>query len=408
MHASPPPIPPVAAKRLPLPEFVALLAVLMATVAFSIDAMLPSLPEIAAALSPDDVNRAQLVLTAFMMGMGIGTFFAGPASDAWGRKPTLAIGIGIYILGAIAAIWANSLELLLAARFLQGLGASSSRIVPMALIRDLHSGPEMAKITSTIMMFFILVPAIAPTVGGLIAGAFGWRSVFVAFALFGACGLGWMLLRQPETLPPERRRRLVPSQLLAGLREVLADRDVRLYTLVMMLGFGQMFALLSTAQQLYGAYGVHETFPYWFGLGAIIAGVGSAFNAKFVMRLGMLRLARAGYLLQVGAAGLFIALILSGIVTHETGFPVLFVWVVSLFIIMGVTFGNINALAMQRMGHLAGMAASVISAVSTIGAVMIAAPVGQMFNGTALPNAAAALICSGLAWWILGRTAAAR
>ncbi|MGD9918397.1 MAG: multidrug effflux MFS transporter [Paenirhodobacter sp.] len=398
------PAPTPAAKALPLPEFVALLALLMAMVAFSIDAMLPSLPEIAASLSPENVNRAQLVLTSFVLGMGLGTFFVGPISDAIGRKVTLGGGLAIYIAAATAALWANSLEFLLIARFVQGLGASSGRIVPMALIRDLHSGPQMAKITSIIMMFFMLIPAIAPTVGGLIALQFGWRGVFGAFVLFGLVSVVWMGLRQPETLPKERRRPLVPAKLISGAAEVLGNRDVRIYTLVISLGFGQMFTLLSTAQQLYAAYGVTTTFPYWFGAGAIVAGTASLFNARFVMRLGMQRLARGGYLMQIGFSAVMLVLVLSGFVTGPQALPVLFIWVVSVFFIAGITFGNINAMAMQRMGHLAGMTASVLSAFSTVGAVMIAAPVGQMFSGSPEPLVITTLICSGLAWWLLGRT----
>ncbi|HEY0214100.1 MAG TPA: multidrug effflux MFS transporter [Paenirhodobacter sp.] len=392
------------ARRLQLPEFVALLAFMMALVAFSIDAMLPSLPDIARALSPEDVNRAQLVLTAFMLGMGMGTFFAGPVSDAIGRKRTLAGGLTIYTIGALAAIWGDSLEMLLLARFIQGFGASTGRIVSMALIRDLYAGPEMAKITSFVMMFFILIPAVAPSIGGLIAAQFGWRGVFGAFVVFGMILMVWTGLRLPETLPAERRRPLVPAHLLAGAREVLSNRDVLLYTLVMTLGFGQMFALLSSAPQLFAAFGVTHTFPYWFGLAAVLAGTASVFNARFVMRLGMHRISRAAYLMQIIVSAGMIVLLQLGHVAGPKWFWLIFLWDVSIFFMAGVTFGNLNALAMQKMGHLAGMAASVIAALSTIGAVLIAAPVGLMFNGTPMPIVIATLICSVAAWWLMGRT----
>ncbi|MFC3061431.1 multidrug effflux MFS transporter [Paenirhodobacter populi] len=399
-----PPTYPPEAKRLPLPEFVALLAFMMALVAFSIDAMLPSLPVIARELSPQDVNRAQLVLTIFMMGMGLGTFFAGPVSDAIGRKSTLAGGLAIYVVGALLAVWSKSLEMLLLARFIQGIGASAGRIVSMALIRDLYAGSDMAKITSFVMMFFILIPAIAPTIGGLLALQFGWRGVFGAFVVFGIVLVSWMGLRQPETLPDARRRPLIPAQLLAGAREVLSNRDVVLYTLVIALGFGQMFALLSSAPQLFAAFGVTDTFPYWFGFGAILAGSASAFNARFVMRLGMHRISRAAYLMQMVVSAGMLALLLLGHIVGPGWFWLIFLWNVSVFFMAGVTFGNLNAMAMQKMGHLAGMAASVIAAISTIGAVVIAAPVGLMFRGTPMPLVVAALICSTIAWWILGRT----
>lgn len=394
-------------RRLSLPEFTAMLAALTATVAFSIDAMLPALPQIAEALSPGDANRAQLVLTAFMLGMGAGTFLIGPISDALGRKRTLAGGIVVYILGALLATQAQSLEALLAARVLQGLGASAPRIVPMALVRDLYAGREMAKVTSFIMMIFILVPALAPSIGAVIIGFAGWRGVFFAFVLFGLLGMSWVALRQPETLRPENRRPLRLAPLYAGAREVLASRDVRRYTLVMTLGFGQMFAMLSSSQQLFAAYGVTESFPKWFAAMALLAGSGSILNARFVMRLGMRRIVAMAYQMQVVSAGLMLGLLAVGVPQNMVGFSALFLWSVSLFFMAGVTFGNLNALAMQSMGHLAGMAASVVSALSTFGAVLIAAPVGLMFNGTAWPVVSAALICSALAALLIRRASEA-
>lgn len=394
-------------RRLPLPEFVAMLASLTATVAFSIDAMLPALPQIAADLSPGDINRAQLVLTSFVLGMGLGTFFAGPISDAVGRRRTIFIGIAIYMLGAVAAIVSHSLEMLLIARFVQGIGAAGPRIVPMALVRDLYAGREMAKITSFIMMLFILVPAVAPSVGGVIIGFAGWHGVFGAFVVFGLIGASWVALRQPETLPPDRRRPLRLAPLVAGARDVLSDRDVRLYIVVMTLGFGQMFALLSSSQQLFAAHGVTESFPKWFALMALLAGLGTVFNARFVMRLGMRAIVKGAYLAQIGISAGVLGLILAGAVSGPGGFPVFFLYATSVFAMAGLTFGNLNALAMQKLGHVAGMAASVVTALSTVGAVLIAAPVGLAFNGTALPVAIASLICSALAWALIRRTDAA-
>lgn len=396
--------PPEARRTLALPEFTVMLASLTATVAFSIDAMLPALPEIAATLSPEAVNRAQLVLTAFVLGMGVGTFVAGPISDAIGRRRTIVLGAVVFILGALIGAQAGSLEVLLAARFVQGLGAAGPRIVPMALVRDLYAGREMAKVTSFIMMIFILVPAVAPALGQIIIGLAGWRGVFYAFAAFALIGSSWILLRQPETLPPERRRPLKPAALMSGAREVLADRDVRLYTLVMTLGFGQMFALLSSSQQLFEAHGAAETFPRWFALMALLSGTGTVFNARFVMRLGMRKIVRGAYLMQIVSSALMLALVLLGAVVAPDGFAFVFLWSVTVFFMAGVTFGNLNALAMQKMGHMAGMAASVVTALSTVGAVAIAAPVGQMFNGSSTPIVLATLICSVLAYWLMTRT----
>lgn len=392
-----------APRRLPQGELIALLAFLFATVAFSIDAMLPALPELAAQLTPDDVNRAQLILTSFVAGMGLGTLFAGPLSDAIGRRRAMGIGFAIYLAATGAALLANSLEMILVARFVQGLGAAGPRIVGTALVRDMYQGREMARITSFVMMVFMIVPALAPSIGQLFIWAAGWHGVFVGFLIFGSVGWAWFLLRQPETLPPAARRPLRFGTLWAGVREVLSDREILLATVVLTLGFGQMFALLSSAQQLFGeAYGKGVQFPLWFAALALLSATGTVVNVRLVMRIGMFRIARNAYLMQVFVAGLFLLTLWTVILPQPLRFPVFFLWAVSVFTMAGLTFGNLNAIAMQRKGHIAGMTASVVSALSTLGAVLIAAPVGLAYDGTAMPAAIAALVCSALAWTIMG------
>lgn len=389
-------------RRLPLPEFIAMLAFLFATIAFSIDAMLPALPEIAAELTPQNVNRAQLILTAFVAGMGLGTLFAGPISDAIGRKPAMTLGFGIYIGATIAALMAQSLEMLLLARFVQGLGASGPRIVGLALVRDLYQGREMARITSFVMMVFILIPAVAPALGAGFIWMAGWHGVFLAFLLFALIGAGWLNLRQAETLPSERRRPLRAGTLAAAAREVLSDRQVMFCTLILTLGFGQMFGLLSSAQQLFGeAYGKGASFPAWFALMALLSGSGTILNAVFVVRFGMRRIAKWAYAMQTCVSGAMLVLLMGDLLLEPLKFPAFFLWAVSVFFMAGVTFGNLNALALQRMGHIAGMTASIVSAISTLAAVLIAAPVGLLYDGTALPVVVATLACSGLALWLM-------
>lgn len=389
-------------QRLPLPEFIAMLAFLFATIAFSIDAMLPALPQIATALTPDNVNRAQLILTAFVAGMGLGTLFAGPISDAIGRKRAITIGFVIYAAAAVAAIFANSLEFLLIARFVQGLGAAGPRIVGLALVRDLYDGREMARITSLVMMIFIIVPALAPSLGQAIIWFSGWHGVFVAFLFFALVGGLWLNLRQAETLPPERRRPLSLTSLSSAAREVLSNRQVMLATVIMTLGFGQMFALLSSAQQLFGeTYGRGDSFPLWFAAMALLSGAGTVLNAVYVVKLGMRRIAKWAYIMQTCVSAVMLVLVAGDLLPPALQFPVFFFWAVSVFFMAGVTFGNLNALALQHMGHIAGMAASIVAAISTILATVIAAPIGLLYNGTAIPIIIATLICSGLAWFLM-------
>jgi len=383
-------------------EFIALMAMLLATVAFSIDAMLPVLPEIAASLSPGAPNNAQLILTSFVLGMGIGTFFAGPISDAIGRRTAILGGFALYALGAIIAAFAPTLETLLAARLLQGLGAAAPRIVSTAMIRDLYEGRRMAQIMSFVMTIFILVPAVAPFLGSLIIDAFGWRSIFAAFVLFALiCGL-WIALRQPETLAPENRRPLRLTPLRQALAEVLGHRMVRLYILVLSLGFGQFFALLSTIQQLFAdTFQRADSFALWFMAMAVLSGAGTLLNARLVMGLGMRRLAITAYGAQTVLSALLVLAYLGGMMPQALAFPVFFVWATSLFFMAGLTFGNLNALAMEPLGHIAGMAASVVSGVATLLGVLIAAPLGLAFNGTPVPLMAGTLVCSALAWALM-------
>lgn len=390
-------------RRLPLPEFTAILAMSYATVAFSIDAMLPGLPTIAAELSPDAVNRAQLVITSFVLGMGLGSGLAGPISDAIGRRPTILGGAALYILGTVLAYLAPSLELLLAARLLQGLGAAAPRIVGLAIIRDLYQGREMARVASFVMLVFMIVPAIAPSIGQVIIWWAGWRTIFLAFVLFACISTGWLMLRQNETLPPEARRPLSLRMLARGALEVLGDRTVMICTAAMTAGFGQMMALLSSIQQIYEeTYHQGAAFPRWFALSALIAASASFVNARLVMRIGMYRLARDAFAALALLSALVAVLLAADLLGGWLSFAAFYLWATGLFFLGGLVFGNLNAIAMQKMGHVAGMTASVMSAVSTVVGAMIAVPVGLAFNGTALPAILGAVICSGLAWAVLG------
>jgi len=385
-------------------EFVAMMAVLISSVAFSIDAMLPALPRIAADLTPQAVNRAQMVLTSFVLGLGIGTFVAGPLADRFGRKATIIAGMALYALAALAAAAAPTLEWLLALRLLQGIGAAGPRIASLALVRDLYQGRQMAQITSFIMTIFILVPALAPSVGAVIMAIAGWRGIFPAFALFGLTGAAWLALRQPETLPPERRRPLRLRPLRQAVREVVGHRLVRLYIAVLALGFGQMFAVLSAIQQIYDVtFGIRESFPLWLMGSALLSGGGTLINARLVVRLGMRRLAIAAYATQTVLSAALLAAMWAGAIPAHLAFPAFYLWTISVFFMAGLTFGNLNALALQPMGHIAGTASSVIGAISTVGAVAIAAPIGLAFDGTPAPLIAGTFACSALAWILMRR-----
>lgn len=392
-------------RRLPQTEFIALIAFLFGSVAFSVDAMLPALPQIGGDLSPANPNHAQFVLTSLVLGLGVGTLFVGPLSDAFGRRIVILSGLILYITAAFFATKAQTLEGMLVARVAQGMGAAAPRVVGAAIIRDLYKGREMARITSFVMMIFILIPSIAPTVGQGILLAFGWRGIFAAFLMLGVINMLWYGLRQEETLPTDKRRPLSLAKLSEAAREVFAHKDVRIYIAVLSLGFGQMFAMLSVSQQIYSeVFDRAASFPYYFGLMGLLAGTGSLLNARLVMRLGMRRIATTAYASQSCASLAFFAVLMSGLLPHGLAFPAFFLWTVSVFFMTGVTFGNLMALSLEPMGHIAGMASTLVGAVSTIAAVAVAAPVGLAFNGTVYPLVVGIFACSLLAYLLMRRT----
>lgn len=382
-------------RRLSQGEFIALMGMMFATIAFSIDSMLPALPEIAQELTPDATNLAQLVLTSFVFGMGAGTLVTGPLSDAFGRKAVIYWGAALYVIGAVMAYFAPTLELVLAARAIQGLGAAGPRIASMALVRDLYSGRQMARIMSFAMLVFMIFPAVAPMIGAGIIALAGWRSIFLAFVLFSAVSIGWIGIRQPETLPPAKRRPLKAATLWAGMKEVLGHRQVMLSTLIQIMIFGVLFATISSVQQVFDiTYGRGEHFHFWFAGIAVFAALPPLVNASLVVRLGMRPLVRRALMGQI------VVSILAGLVFLTMGtdapwtFWVFLVWTAGQFAATGFTIGNLNALALEPMGHIAGMTSSVMGAVATVGGAVIGAVIGQLFNGTPTPLVLSVLICA--------------
>lgn len=378
-------------------EFIALVAMLFATIAFSIDSMLPALPQIAVELSPDNPNRAQLILTSFVMGMGLGTLFAGPLSDSFGRRRVIVLGAVLYCAGALAAYVAPTLETVLVARVVQGIGAAGPRVVAIALIRDIHSGRQMARVVSFAMMIFTLVPAVAPLLGSGIIAVFGWRAIFLAFIVFSGLSILWLMLRQPETLPPAARRAFRAAPLWSALREVLSHRMIRLSIVAQTLAFGALFGTLSSTQPIFDlTFDRAASFPLYFALIAVVAGSASLLNASLVVKVGMRHLVKVTFGVQMIASLVVSVSWGLGLVPVWLMFPLFIAWTTGVFFMAGMTLGNLNAMGLEPVGHIAGMAASVIGAIATVASVILAVPVGLMFDGTPVPlMASVALLSSG-------------
>ena len=379
-------------------EFVIIIALNFSLIAFSIDAILPALPDIASELIPSSPNKTQFIISSFLVGMGIATLFAGPLSDSFGRKKIICIGGTIFLFGTIIAGTANNLEVVLIGRFIQGLGVAGPRVAALAIVRDLYAGRKMAQIMSISMIFFTFVPAVAPMIGALILINFGWRSIFTGFIIFLIIAVGWLLLRQPETLVKNDRVSFAFSRIYKSLIDCFTDKIFVISTILQTLTFSILFASISTIQQVFDiSYDKASSFPYWFGLIALISGSGSFINSYLVVKMGMRRLISVGFVIGTGAS---LSLILFNLF-YLIPFSLYFVWQLCVFFMIGLIIGNLNALAMQPMGHIAGLAASIIGSASTIFGVLIAIPIGLSFKNSPDPLIIGTLCLSSLSFLIL-------
>ena len=365
-------------------EFIALVALTFSLIAMSIDSMLPALGTIASDLHASDPNDRQIVLTAFFAGMTVGLFIYGPISDSTGRKPAMYVGGILFIVGALICALSQDFTTMIVGRTIQGFGAAGPRIVAMAMVRDLHAGRAMARIMSFVMAVFILVPILAPAVGQFILFYSDWRAIFYALAIVGLLDLLWIATRLPETLPRETRAPFSLANVMRATREALSNRVTLGYTLATGFIFGAFICYLGTSQQIFQEqYGAGQMFVVYFGILAAGIGLASIVNARLVMRFGMRRLSsialRAACVLSVSF--LVVAALLGG---H----PPLWAFMAYMFLLFffnGLLFGNYNALAMEPMGHIAGVAAAVIGSISILVAVASGTPIGRAYDGTVLP-----------------------
>lgn len=364
--------------------FIGLMTLFMSLVAMSIDMMLPALGQIGAELGVAHANQAQLVVSALFFGLASGQMIYGPLSDTFGRKPLIQAGLLLFMLGSLLSMLSGSFAMMLLGRFLQGLGIAGPRIVSVAMVRDRYSGDGMARIMSLIMTVFILVPAIAPALGQGLMLLGHWRLIFAAFLTIALIAAAWLHFGQEETLAKERRMPLSLRSMGKATMETLRHPVALGYTLGAGLIFGAFLGYLNSAPQILQIqYGLGLWFPLYFSGLSLAFGMATLLNARLVMRLGMRTLARRAIIGLTASSGLFLVIAIG-----FGGHPPLWSFMGYLaltFFAVGMLFGNFNALAMEPMGHIAGVAAGVIGTLTTLLSVLLGGLIGYAYDGTINP-----------------------
>ena len=388
-------------KKLSLLEFIVLMALMFSLIAYATDAMLPAFERIALDLKTQNVSRVQLIIAFFVLGTGIGQLIAGPLSDTLGRKPVILGGILFFILASIWASATSSLEMLLLARFVQGLGISAPRTVGMAMVRDLYTGREMARVLSLTMMLFVLVPGVAPLFGQYLMNIFGWRSIFLSCVGLGGVVSLWLWLRQEETLRMEKRKSFRWKVLVDGWVEIRKSRRAMMSMFILGFAYSLIFAYLSSAQQVFVDWlGVGEDFPLYFGIIAVLSGLAGVLNAVLVVRLGMWLLSTFGMLIICVLSFVTGGAIWSGWIESTLLLPVFVAWSIMMFFVSGLVFTNLNAMALEPMGHIAGTASALIGAISTTASIILVIPIGQLYDGTGVPLILGIGLCAGTGFFL--------
>jgi len=364
-------------------EFIVLMASLMSIVALAIDAILPAMSTIGISINSLDSNSNQLLITMIFLGLGSGQLLFGPLSDSFGRKPMVYIGLSVFAVASIICVLSPSLEWMIFGRILQGIGLAAPRTIAIAIIRDMYKGDYMAKIMSFVTTFFILVPVIAPVMGKFILNHYNWRGIFYAQLVIAFIVCIWFWKRQPETLKPEHKVKFTKFVFINGLKELLKYKVSIAFTIVSGFISGAFIVYLSASQIIFeNQYGLVNEFPYIFAGLAAGVGLSTFLNGSFVMRFGMWRLAFLAILVFFLNSFCYVLFFWS---SENPSLPILLVFMAIQFFTIGFIFGNLRAIAMEPIGHIAGIGAAITGFISTVMAVPIANYIGSFVNETALP-----------------------
>jgi MFS transporter, DHA1 family, multidrug resistance protein len=372
-------------------EFVVMIATIMSLNPLAMDMMLPALPNIGSAFHIDAANRLQMVLSAFLIGFGVGQFVIGPLSDSFGRRPVLIGGMILYCVASMLALAAPSFETLLLARALEGLGTAATRVIATTIVRDCYAGRRMASVMSLAMMVFIAVPVVAPSFGQAVMLLTQWRGIFVVLTLCGVLALLWTLLRLPETLEISDRKPFAVGAVLNSFRLTVTNRQTLGYALAAGGIMGSMFGYVFSAQQVFtGVYHLGHYFPLAFAAVAASIAVAGFLNSRLVGRLGM-RVISHGAL--VGALVVAVTAFLAA-KFQVLPLPLFMTLSALMMFAFGLTFANFTALAMEPQGHNAGTASSVYGSVTTLVGIGAGTIIGQAFDGTLVPFATGFMLCT--------------
>jgi DHA1 family bicyclomycin/chloramphenicol resistance-like MFS transporter len=371
-----------AIRRLPLAEFVAMTAMLMALNALAIDIMLPALPAMAADFAVAEENDRQLIIVSYMLGFGVSQLFYGPLTDRFGRRSVLFISLALYVIAAVLCVAAPNFELLIAARVFMGASAGGSRVIAVSAARDLYVGRQMAKVMSLVMIVFMSAPIVAPYLGQLMLKVMNWRGIFWALAVFGMVMFAWVLARLPETLPKERRVPLNVPTIFGNYWKVIRTREALGYTIASGFLFSGLLSYVSASEQLYHeVYDTGEMFPLWFAGAAVAMSLSNFINSRLVERFGMRVMSHGALIAFVIISGVHAVIALQGPVP----FLLFYTLATLAFFAVGFQGPNYNAIAMEPLGGLAGSGAALIGFASSFVAASIGGLVARQFDGTITP-----------------------
>jgi DHA1 family bicyclomycin/chloramphenicol resistance-like MFS transporter len=385
----------------------ALLAAMTAIGPLTTDMYLPSLPDIAQKLDATTA-QVQLTVSSYLFGFALGQIVYGPVSDRHGRKPVLFVAVTLYSVATLACALSSSIDMLMAARFVQALGGSGGIVLARAIVRDLYSGARAGRELSLIGAVMALAPVLAPLIGGVLQTGFGWRSVF--FTLLGAGLLSAAIIvpLMPETLSVRSSEPVSPVSMFRSYRVLARNPAYLAYLGLASTSFAGLFAWISGSsfvlQYLYGL--TPFQFGVAFAVGSVGYMIGTTYAVRLVMRLGIDRTLGVGCAaMAIGGVGMVLAIAFGLTSAASLVLPM------ALYLGgMGMVLPQALAGAMTPFPERAGAASALLGFIQQTGSALCGAVVGLLLGTSAWPLviAVAAMGCASLLLWISTRALRAR